>query len=281
MAKSDSWLERMKQNGLAKRATAAFVLLALFIAGLAAGFWGVAALAVSGAAMMSYEYSRMWDSGFGIRRILNVLAASGPVVAYYFLRGAFPAYCFSAALVTFFCLFLLANVITDREHWILESIAPLYIGLPMLSLVYTHTVAGVYSLLFAFVITSATDTGAFIIGFAFRGPKLAPSISAGKTWSGAIGGLMCAFALGTTYTIVRIWNSGAHDFSGVYFWACASLVFSALSQIGDLFESKLKRIAGVKDAGALLPGHGGALDRFDSLLFVAPLLALLLAFTKL
>jgi CDP-diglyceride synthetase len=91
---------------------------------------------------------------------------------------------------------------------------------------------------------------------------------------------MCAFAVGTTYEILLLWNLGGKDFSSVCLWAVASVGLALLSEIGDLVESKMKREAGVKDSGNLIPGHGGVLDRFDSMLFVAPALALLIAFTK-
>ncbi|MDR2098723.1 MAG: phosphatidate cytidylyltransferase, partial [Rickettsiales bacterium] len=89
-----------------------------------------------------------------------------------------------------------------------------------------------------------------------------------------------AFAAGTAYKIVLLWNLGGDDFSSVCVWAVASVVLSLLSEIGDLVESKMKRLAGVKDSSGMIPGHGGVLDRFDSMLFVAPALALLVAFTK-
>jgi phosphatidate cytidylyltransferase len=126
-------------------------------------------------------------------------------------------------------------------------------------------------LFYAFVVTISTDTGAYAIGCALGGPKLAPSISPNKTWTGALGGLACALAFGGAFGIALLWQFGSSPF-----WALVSAGLSAVSQLGDLFESKLKRMAGVKDSSAIIPGHGGVLDRFDGMFFVAPGLFILL-----
>jgi CDP-diglyceride synthetase len=99
------------------------------------------------------------------------------------------------------------------------------------------------------------DTGAYFVGRWLRGPKLAPRISPGKTWSGACGGLVIAVA-GAAFL---------DDFCQHHLWAIPELILlSAASQIGDLLESACKRFYGVKDSGTLIPGHGGLLDRLDS-----------------
>lgn len=115
----------------------------------------------------------------------------------------------------------------------------------------------------------ATDTGAFFMGRAIGGPKLAPAISPNKTWSGSIGGLLSAILVCYLFELyVPSYQMP------LPFWVVAILV-SIMGQIGDLFESHMKRRAGVKDSGTLLPGHGGVLDRVDSYLFGIPMMALL------
>jgi phosphatidate cytidylyltransferase len=281
MEKSDVRIVAAKSSGLRSRAFASAFMLALGILAFAVGFCGLAAVAVISAALMIREYDRLWAAGSGFKFFWDLVSVVGVLAAFSALYGEVPAYCFVFALVLLAGVSLAANVALDRSHWILESLPPLYIGLPLLSFLYVYDAAGPYSALYVLVITVSTDVGAYFTGLALKGPKLAPSISPGKTWSGAVGGLMCAFALGTTYKILLLWNLGLKDFSSVYVWALASLSLSVLSQAGDLFESRLKRMAGVKDSGGLIPGHGGVLDRLDSLLFVAPALALLVAFTKL
>jgi phosphatidate cytidylyltransferase len=109
-----------------------------------------------------------------------------------------------------------------------------------------------------------TDTAAYFVGHRVGGPKLWPSISPNKTVSGAVGG-MTAAAIGTV-------GVGYFCIPGFDLWSYALLgvIISVTGQLGDLVESAFKRAAGVKDSGALLPGHGGLLDRVDSLLFAAP-----------
>ena len=116
----------------------------------------------------------------------------------------------------------------------------------------------------------ANDTGAFFIGRSMGKHKLAPAISPAKTWEGAIGGLVSAI-LGAII-IVLILN---HFYPFVFkYWQIVLLGFlvSLFAQLGDLVESLLKRNMGTKESGYLLPGHGGILDRFDSLIFVGPVI---------
>ncbi len=118
----------------------------------------------------------------------------------------------------------------------------------------------------AMLTTFANDTAAFFIGRAWGKRKLAPAISAGKTWEGAIGGLISAIL--AAIVIATVLNL-VSPFTFRY-WQIIVLGFlvGIFAQLGDLVESLLKRNVGVKESGNLLPGHGGILDRFDSLIFV-------------
>ncbi len=125
------------------------------------------------------------------------------------------------------------------------------------------------------LLTWATDVGAYTFGRAFGERKLLPSVSPGKTIAGAVGGLLFTMVISLLYVMFVL-----RPLAQLAMLPVVALVFggvvSAVAQIGDLFESAMKRDAGVKDSGTLLPGHGGILDRFDSLLFVLPVAALLL-----
>jgi len=112
----------------------------------------------------------------------------------------------------------------------------------------------------------ANDTGAYFVGRALGRHKLAPAISPAKTWEGAIGGLICAI-LGAMVTAVVLSLVSAFTFA---YWQIIilGLIVSLFAQLGDLVESLLKRNTGAKESGRLLPGHGGILDRFDSIIFV-------------
>ena len=134
-----------------------------------------------------------------------------------------------------------------------------------------------FLLLFALIIPIFTDTFAYLVGNMIGGKKLAPKISPNKTISGAIGGCLSCVLL--SVVVFMLFNANpqmAELFQNtritIWFVIASSLIGSVFCQLGDLFESWLKRMAGVKDAGNMLPGHGGFLDRFDSYVFEVPLL---------
>jgi phosphatidate cytidylyltransferase len=131
-------------------------------------------------------------------------------------------------------------------------------------------VVGLVNLLFVLLIVWCSDIGAYMTGRLFGGAKLAPAISPGKTWSGAIGGLASAFVAGDL--VAALLSPG--DQPG-FSWhsAILAVLFGVVAQAGDLAESWVKRQAGVKDSSQLIPGHGGLLDRLDALLAVAPVAA--------
>ena len=124
-----------------------------------------------------------------------------------------------------------------------------------------------------FFLVWAVDTGAYLIGKGFGKHRLAPEISPNKTLEGAIGGL--------ALTMVVAWSLGYWLLGGSsLLLLLLGLVVGASAQAGDLFESALKRAAGVKDSGRLIPGHGGMLDRFDSFVFALPLVYYFVSFLQ-
>lgn len=153
----------------------------------------------------------------------------------------------------------------------------LYIGLPVLALVFLRAqVAGALVpdgfllTLWAMALVWMTDIGAYFVGRSVGGPLLAPVISPAKTWSGFWGGVAAAALFGVVMTHF-----------GLPWWMAAATPFLAmLAHMGDLFESFLKRKAGVKDSGHLLPGHGGIMDRLDGLVPVALAVALLVLIAR-
>ena len=125
------------------------------------------------------------------------------------------------------------------------------------------------------ILTWATDTGAYAVGRTIGGRKLIPSVSPGKTVSGAVGGLVASVIVTWIYVLFVLRPSAqlAMTTGGIVLFG---LVISLAAQVGDIFESLLKRESGVKDSSTLLPGHGGVLDRLDSLFFVLPVAHLML-----
>ncbi len=154
-----------------------------------------------------------------------------------------------------------------------------YVCLPLAMLVQidrlyllNHSVRGIW-IFFLLVVTAANDTGAFYSGKLFGRHRLYESVSPNKTWEGAIGGLL--FALIASTMFIKIFRLHPVDPAII----SLIIIMSAAGQTGDLAESMLKRNFGIKDSGELLPGHGGILDRIDSLLFAAPVLYIYLMMT--
>jgi phosphatidate cytidylyltransferase len=131
-------------------------------------------------------------------------------------------------------------------------------------------------MLFALFIVWAADTFAFFAGRRFGGPKLAPSISPAKTWSGFFGGLFGVVVLSLAAAPVLGVSLGR-----LPLLLLASVIAGLAAVVGDLFESLVKRQAGVKDSGALIPGHGGMFDRIDSIVAAVPVFAFLKAWLEL
>lgn len=143
----------------------------------------------------------------------------------------------------------------------------LYCALPVLALVVLRRQEdGLIYAFWAMALVWACDIGAYFSGRSIGGPKLAPRLSPNKTWAGLIGGMAAA----TAFALLLHRSAGLP-------WpmTLATPLLAMLSQGGDLYESWLKRRAGVKDSGNILPGHGGVLDRVDGLVPVAPIAALL------
>jgi len=141
----------------------------------------------------------------------------------------------------------------------------------------SHSLFNWYSLgarlmLFVFLVTWAADTGAYFIGRSFGRRALCPSLSPGKTVEGFLGGLLAAFVAGTVFFVPLV-GSVLPPFSAantVFHGTALGLIAGILGPIGDLSKSALKRELEIKDFGDTIPGHGGVLDRFDSIMFVAP-----------
>jgi phosphatidate cytidylyltransferase len=185
--------------------------------------------------------------------------------------------------------------------WLLRFAPSLKIGLPaldsggntMLSLVYAIAIVACFAaivtlfrhsplyLLSVMALVWIADIGAYCAGKAFGKHKLAPSISPGKSWEGAIGGGVAVLLLAALSILAggaALADTFAVHVQARFGWAALFailVVITAASVVGDLFESQLKRRAGVKDSSKLLPGHGGVLDRIDALIPVLPLAALI------
>lgn len=159
---------------------------------------------------------------------------------------------------------LCAGLYAYRLHvgWVDAAYGAFYIGWPAIVIMWLHqSNRGVEWVLFAFLIAWAADSAAFAAGKFFGGPKLWPRYSPNKTWAGFAGGLIAGML--TAGALSDITGLFRHDTAA----SVVGLLVALATMAGDLWESALKRRFGVKDAGTLIPGHGGLLDRVDGLMF--------------
>jgi phosphatidate cytidylyltransferase len=245
--------------------------------------FAVVATVAFGAAI--WECFRLFNPGAGSALLIAVFWTAAFAYAFFVTGRASPGFWFPISIVV----------------WVLRFAPSLKIGLPplqstgntTLSLMYALAIVGCFAaivelfrhspvyLLSVMALVWIADIGAYFAGKAFGKHKLAPSISPGKSWEGAIGGALAVLVLAIA-SVLFGGESMAHTFAAhvqrSVGWAAmlAILVLIvAASVVGDLFESQLKRRAGVKDSSNLLPGHGGVLDRIDALIPVLPLAALI------
>ena len=198
---------------------------------------------------------------------------------WYSLQWVNPQIIYLQSLIgTGLWMLIAASMVFYRHHghWpLLVRVMALGLGLDLIwicahGLIYLHAVYGGPVLLFLLTLVCFADIGAYFCGRRFGRHKLAPTISPGKTWEGVAGGL----GANLLWILIVCWLAQNLVLDGLHLstaWiVLIGLATSAISVIGDLFESVLKREAGVKDSGSLLPGHGGVLDRADGIIAAAP-----------
>lgn len=252
---------------LVTRVTAGIVMAAIACAAAYYGSWPFRLLVAAAAVVMLVEWcdmhkvSRRWSAAGGV--VLALLLLGG---TQYFYPDAPLTYGdeldaddFLPALTAFAGMIGLAILFGAAARRIAAGWGFAYLAIPAFALlVLSWVYAGL--VFWVMVVTWATDIFAYFAGRAIGGPKLAPRISPNKTWAGLAGGAIGAGLAG--------WGIGwLFDLGSPFQWLGAPMALVA--QAGDLYESWVKRRAGVKDSGTLLPGHGGVLDRLDGLLPVA------------
>ncbi len=183
----------------------------------------------------------------------------------------------SIILIMFFSLIGLIISIFDKKINIMDVFITIfgviYPGMMVFFLIFLGFQTRSYGmnlLICTFFITWSTDTFAYFIGKAFGKKKLCPSISPNKTVEGSFGGLIGSILVSIIFGLIL--NNSLNLNVPLYHFGIMGLLGGILSQLGDLCASSIKRFCGIKDFGNLLPGHGGLLDRFDSLLFTMPII---------
>jgi phosphatidate cytidylyltransferase len=237
-------------------------LAAIAIGALFSGPVPFAALIAAMGAVAAFEWQRMVARGgtFRIEALLNglVVAASSLALA---IKGSLVL---SLGLVALGVGIMAAIRFKRAPGWPVLGI--LYLVLPSLAVV-ALAAADPWLIVGLFVIVWATDTGALVCGNLIGGPRMAPVLSPSKTWAGTIGGSLIASLAFAIFIAIR---HGAPLMALPF-----GLAFSVIAHGGDLFESFVKRRFGIKDSGAIIPGHGGVLDRMDSSLAAGLAMALL------
>jgi phosphatidate cytidylyltransferase len=203
--------------------------------------------------------------------------AAGMPFAAYFIGDVKSVWLILFGSLTFLLLWLYTVAIFRRGALLFSSIASIFtailyitVGFLSISLLRYHTAAGKYLYLLVFIAPWVTDTFAYFTGRFFGRHKLIPEISPKKTVEGAIGGTAFGIISFIVFGVIMQFSLG-HDPSYLVLGIAGALC-AFISQIGDLIASLVKRERGVKDYGSIFPGHGGVMDRFDSVLATAPLL---------
>lgn len=221
------------------------------------------------ALVMAFEWDRLCAGGgasFRSDAASWTLFAAVATVAALAVSGFHGAAVWTAP-AGFAVLYAVARGV-DRKAPLLLACGPLYIGLPLVALIWLRQTPefGMATAFWLLAVVWATDTAALFVGRALGGPKLAPVISPNKTWAGFFGGLLGAVLVSLA---AALWQDAVSPWPLLI----AGVALSIVAQAGDLLESRIKRFLHVKDSGSVIPGHGGLFDRMDALLAAAPALA--------
>jgi phosphatidate cytidylyltransferase len=271
------------QRGIVRRVLAAAVFLPLFVLVTRSGgyyFLGFVDLFI---VLGLLEFYRMM-SAKGMHPYRGIGIVSGVTLStyMYFRSGVYANF-----FLTFVLIAIMGLELTRKDNRrAVYHVATTVFGIVYVAYLGSHLVLlrelplqserpyelGARFVFLAFAVTWASDTGAYLIGSLFGRRPLLPRVSRSKTWEGALGGVAFSALAGyiSSITFARFLHPG---------WAVAlGAMCSVIGLLGDLFESMLKRDAEIKDTSQIIPGHGGVLDRFDSLLFTVPLIYYFLKF---
>lgn len=268
----------MKSN-LFLRVTSALILAPIVLVAIIYGEPAYDVLVAVMGALLAWEWEKMLcDRKSYVSVSLTLMAA----LVVFLARDINPV--LILGVIAFFALFLYFK--TGKK--LLLSFGAFYIGLPLLSMMYIayYSDAGTgdlnYSykyILWLLFVVWATDVGGYVVGKSIGGAKLCPKISPNKTWAGLFGGML--FSVIVTYLFVITMNHYYKSSLSLTYFLLSSVALAFVSQVGDIFESKIKRYLDIKDSSNLIPGHGGVFDRVDGLLFAAPAVALFVLLSNL
>jgi phosphatidate cytidylyltransferase len=259
-----------RDPALRARVLSALALVPIALAVVWNGGWLFATCVALMVGLMAREWAGLCSHRFGPRsaKVAGAAVLVVGIASVVLIASGRPEAALTCLLGGAVLGGLVAWVFGAPPGW--TGLGVVYLGLPALAMVWLRSIPDLgWGLLLALlVVVWTTDTAAYVAGRGLGGPRLAPAVSPSKTWSGLFGGVLGAALAGT----LTAWLLGS---GRLVQGAGLGAVLAAVSQLGDLIESAFKRLAGVKDSGSLIPGHGGVLDRVDGLLLATPVLALL------
>ncbi|MDE6295009.1 MAG: phosphatidate cytidylyltransferase [Muribaculaceae bacterium] len=262
-------------NPVITRALSGVVYVAVIVCACILGEYGVMALGLLFSILSVVEYKNMYASHAKTSKWIiayDVVAVASLVI---------PVAGWLLAILLYIgrMIIMIYDKGTDNVNAFRDDMMMyLYLGIPIASMVSLGYLSGVPGMLVLaiFIMIWLNDTGAYCVGSLIGRHKMFPRVSPKKSWEGFIGGMMFCVAFGVILGVTT-WPLGSirvHE--RLFFWITASVVICITSTFGDLFESCLKRNLNIKDSGHLIPGHGGILDRIDSMLLVMPAMLILL-----
>ena len=236
--------------------------------------WG--AMMAIAAYELLYRTELVQDAGLVISSAVMAFAVT--LWSYFGAEDSWGLLGVMTFVMVLFAQMMMSHVKITFDKVCMCMVAGLVVPYLLSSLIRIHTMkTGKFMVLIPFIVAFASDAGAYFAGRFFGNHKMAPVISPHKTVEGAIGGMICAIVAMILYTVILDLPFESLNFNVNYLYAVIYGLFGSLVGImGDLCFSVIKRQTGIKDYGNLIPGHGGVLDRFDSMMLVGPLMEALI-----
>ncbi len=260
-----------KPSSLQTRVLSALVLVPVAVVAAWLGGMAFAALCVLAGLLIGWEWAPLFYRDDEKKRQYLTLWIGSGVVAAGGAALAAPVFLLPVLGTYFFAALIMIYV---KEARILPALGVVYAAFPVAALIIFRNDPdlGLWCVIWLFAVVWSTDIAAYFTGKTLGGPRLSPRWSPNKTWSGLMGGVAAA-ALAGAIIAFAIGNTS------VVLLAALSGVMAIIAQMGDIFESSLKRRAGVKDSSSIIPGHGGVMDRLDGLI-TASTFALLIGLAR-
>ncbi len=250
------------------------VLGLVLLGSLIAGGWALRVLVLFTSLLALYEFYALFWPGFSrlVHKGMGFVFGAACILLPEFSRVS-PLLCLAILVLgtglLFLCCFARGAGEVRFEETAIVPLGILYIPV-LLQLTFSLSPVEQGLIMLAAI---GTDVGGYYVGSRFGQHKMWPAASPKKSWEGSLGGLVLCVLLSMGMGIAGA-SKGLAPVLPLWAWASVGVLLNIAAQLGDFFESALKRSRGIKDSGALLPGHGGVLDRIDSLLFVLPVYAL-------